>query len=512
MTRLAAQKSRQPARHLIALAMLLLTACGGGGGSGDDRSLWEQRTARSAVYAAQCAAPRSGTDPFSAQPYPDRQGSLDDEKRWLRTYLDEIYLWYREIPGVDPAPYTAAAYGSSYAALDGYFEALKTPALTASGKRKDRFSFTYPTYEWNAQSLEGVSLGYGWLVLLRPNRPPREAVVAYTDAGSPAAAAVQRGTRILAIDGVDLVYDDTPAGVDALNAGLFPRAPGEQHVFTVQDPGSATTRQIVLSAAQIVQDPAPTRRVIDTPGGPVGYLLFNDHIATAEGALHEAMQAFAAAGIGDLVLDLRYNGGGFLDIASELAYMIAGPTRTAGRDFERLQFNDKNPYAQGDGARTPFHARSQGFDPRLPEGTALPHLDLGRVYVLTTSSTCSASEAIINGLRGVDVEVIQIGSPSCGKPYGFYGQDNCGLSYFAIEFAGVNAQGFGDYAEGFVPSCAGVDDFAHALGDPQEGMLSLALQVRDGNGCANAKSIPLSAHEQAVRSPLRENRFWRPRP
>lgn len=495
-------------RSLVCASAAWLAACGGGGG--DDRSLWEQRTARSAVYAAQCSAPRSGADPFNGNtPYPDRQGTLDDEKRWLRTYLDEIYLWYREIPGVDPAPYTAAAYGSPYAALDGYFKALKTPAITASGKRKDQFSFTYPTYEWNAQSLEGVSVGYGMQVILLRNTPPREAMVAYTDAGSPAAALVQRGTRILAIDGVDITYDDTQRGIDTLNAGLFPASPGETHRFTVQDPDSAMAREILLSAAEITQDPVPTRRVIDTASGPVGYLLFNDHIATAEGALREAMQTFATAGIRDLVLDLRYNGGGFLDIASELAYMIAGPARTAGRDFERLQFNDKNPYAQSDGARTPFHASSQGFDPRLPENSALPHLDLGRVYVLTTRSTCSASEAIINGLRGIDVEVIQIGGASCGKPYGFYGQDNCGLSYFAIEFAGANAKGFGDYADGFVPSCAGNDDFTHALGDTQEGLLSLALHVRDGGGCVTAKSLPAARDEQAVRSPLRENRFWR---
>ena len=79
-------------------------------------------------------------------------------------------------------------------------------------------------------------------------------------------------------------------------------------------------------------------------------------------------------------------------------------------------------------------------------------MNLSRVYVLTGGTTCSASESIINGLRGVDVEVIQIGSTTCGKPYGFYPEDNCGTTYFSIQFKGVNAAGFGDYADGFSPS------------------------------------------------------------
>ncbi len=58
----------------------------------------------------------------------------------------------------------------------------------------------------------------------------------------------------------------------------------------------------------------------------------------------------------------------------------------------------------------------------------------------------------MNGLRGVNVQVIQIGTTTCGKPYGFYPQDNCGTTYFSIEFRGVNAQGFGDYPDGFSPS------------------------------------------------------------
>ena len=111
------------------------------------------------------------------------------------------------------------------------------------------------------------------------------------------------------------------------------------------------------------------------------------------------------------------------------------------------------------------------------------------------SNTCSASESLINSLRGIDVEVIQIGEPTCGKPFGFYPTDNCGTTYFTVQFHGINAKGFGDYIDGFVPTegatgdganvpgCRAADDFSHPLGDPAEGRLATALSYRDSSVC-----------------------------
>src|ERR1700685_995366 len=219
-------------------------------------------------------------------------------------------------------------------------------------------------------------------------------------------------------------------------------------------------------------------------------MLSNAHPATAESELVAAFTQLKSAGVHDLVLDIRYNGGGYLDIAREVAYMIAGATPTAGKTLEVEQFNTKtptvNPVTQD--AITPlgFHTTTQGFS--LPAGQALPSLNLARVFVLTGGRTCSASEAIINSLQGVNVQVIQIGSTTCGKPYGFYPADNCAVTYFSIQFQGINAKNFGDYPDGFtpqntvategvlVPGCSVADDFTHALGDPAEGLLASALR------------------------------------
>ena len=104
------------------------------------------------TYANKCAVPRVGLD-ASGKPYPDVQGTLLDELKFLRAWANQYYLWYNEIPNT----YKMADFTS---ALD-YFEVLKTPALTTSGQPKDRYHFTYPTAEWEAMQTQGIDLGYG---------------------------------------------------------------------------------------------------------------------------------------------------------------------------------------------------------------------------------------------------------------------------------------------------------------------------------------------------------------
>jgi hypothetical protein len=320
------------------------------------------------------------------------------------------------------------------------------------------------------------------------------------------------------VDGVDLANG---TDVATLNAGLFPTAAGT-HTFVIRDLGSATTRSVTLNAQAITETPVPNVMTLPAPNASVGYMLFNDHIATAESALVSAINQLKTAGVTDLVLDIRYNGGGYLDIASELAYMIGG-SHTSGAFFERIDFNNRNPFNETLAQRTTdFHSTGQGFS--VATGQPLPTLNLGRVYVLTTADTCSASEAIINGLRGAGVTVNQVGGTTCGKPYGFFPKDNCNTTYFAIQFQGVNNLGFGDYPDGFVPpaACVVADDFTHALGDPAENQLEVALGLRNTGTCSPPTGVragTLSAARNLadatrgpvlVRTPVRENRIYRP--
>ena len=500
------------------VAALALAACGGGGGGGGGGFALPLTTApaaagsspeaetivRSSTVAGLCAAPRNGVDPDTGAAFPDRTGTLTDEKRWLRGWIDETYLWYDEVPGN-----LAAA---SYATPITYFAVLKTAATTPSGRAKDRFHFTSDTAAYRALSQAGVSLGYGMELAYLRSSAPRDLRVAYTEPGSPAAAAgIARGARVLEVDGVDAVNGTDTA---KLNAGLTPATAGEQHAFKLAQPDGSTL-SVTLTSGQISGTPVQNVKTLATASGRVGYLQFNDHNEPAEAQLISAVNQFKSAGITDLVLDMRYNGGGLLAIASELAYMVATPAATQGTTFERLRFNNKNPFGLTPAQATvPFYGTTRGYS--AAAGQALPKLGLTRLTVLAGPDTCSASESVVNALRGVGVTVNLVGGSTCGKPYGFYPQDNCGTTYFAIQFQGVNQQGFGDYGDGFAPSCAVADDFGHALGDPAEARLAAALTLRSTGACPAASTAKGSAELQKAeaagtpylrRSPLRENRW-----
>ncbi|MFN4024769.1 MAG: S41 family peptidase [Hyphomonas sp.] len=437
---------------------------------------------------------RTGTD-IEGNTYPDVQGTALEERFWLRSWTNETYLWNTEVQDRNPANYPDKL---------AYFDLLRTFALTPSGKEKDDFHFSEPTTEFLARRNAAPSATYGASYVAFRTTPPRDFRIRYTEPNSPASAMtagrvnLERGARILEINGIDLVNTNSAAQIDQLNAALFPATPGITNTFRVQLP-DGVTRSVSLTSVNLAPKPVNRTAILSTPSGNVGYILFNTFSPFAsENDIYLAMQQMQAAGVSDLVLDLRYNGGGLLAVASQLSYMIAGPSRTQNQTFETLRFNaaagNRNPVTGQINNPIPFYSTGQGFT--VAPGTPLPALNLGRVFVLSTGSTCSASEAVINGLRGINAEVVLIGNTTCGKPFGFYPTDNCGETYYTIQFQGVNGQNFGDYQDGFIPNnssaafgvrlpgCQVPDDFTRELGDPNESLLAAALTYRaTGGGC-----------------------------
>lgn len=456
-----------------------LAACGGGGGSSSSPSKPAGNSSGivpAASVANLCANPRTGIDPDTGRAVADRPGTLDDEKAWVRAYIDDTYLWYDEVP-VD-------LKASDYATPQKYFDVLKTPLKSASGQPKDRFHFSMDTAEWQRFIDGGPAVGYGMEVAVLRSSPPRDVRVAYvTPAGPAALAGLARGDRLLTLDGADVATGDAAT----LNAALSPTRAGETHTALVASTASGT-RSVTLGAASVGAAPVMNVKTIGTAGGPVGYLQFNDHTELAESQLVAAFQQLRTAGVTGLVLDMRYNGGGLLGVASELAYMVAGPSATQGKTFERIVTNRKNPYGfTASTANYYFQSTALGYS--TTAGQPLPYLGLNKVTVLSGPDTCSASESVVNGLRGIGVQVDLVGNTTCGKPYGYFAQGNCGTTYFAINFQGVNAQGFGDYGDGMVPTCTVADDFDHPLGDPNEARLAAALNLRAGGSCPSSSSV-----------------------
>jgi hypothetical protein len=474
------------AKAFLPLALMGALAACGGGNDADNSPIVNTTNWSAGVFAS--ASQFKG------------QCQASNEKNWLRAWSHETYLWYDEIIDSDPA--------LTNGVID-YFEQLKTEQLTDSGEKKDNFHFNLPTAEWERQNQAGVSYGYGFNIKLIARSVPRQAIVSYTEPDTAARNQnITRGFELVEVDGVDFVNTSSASDVDIINAGLFPEQTGKVTEFVFKNINTNENQRVTLTSQNITSQPVVNIRT-DLAGGDVGYFQFNSHNAIAETQLYNAFNQLAASNIKDLVIDVRYNGGGLLEMAGQVGYMVAGNANTQGKIFERTIFNNKNPTTNpvtGESLTPmPFTNQFVGFEnnPAIVPGTPLPSLNLNRVFVLTTSSTCSASEAIINGLRGANVEVIQIGSGTCGKPYGFYPTNNCDTTYFTIQFTGENNKGFGEYSDGFAPQntidnarqpvlvagCAVADDFTNALGDANEALLKTALDFRTTGRCPAPSSI-----------------------
>jgi C-terminal processing protease CtpA/Prc len=209
-------------------------------------------------------------------------------------------------------------------------------------------------------------------------------------------------------------------------------------------------------------------RVVEQDGRRIGYIFFRNFVRPSTAALNEAFAALKAAGATELVLDVRYNGGGLVDVAVHLASLIGG-TRTSGQVFINWEHNDR-------------------IGPQLNKVTRFNEapeqaLNLQRLVVITTRSSASASELIINSLRPY-MPVAVIGDTTYGKPVGQYGLEFCQKVLVPVAFALKNANFEGDFFTGIAPTCAAADDYAHQLGDSAEASLAEALTYLRTGACS----------------------------
>jgi hypothetical protein len=226
-------------------------------------------------------------------------------------------------------------------------------------------------------------------------------------------------------------------------------------------------REVSIREEALHAGPVLETRVLATAGGPVGYLLLDRFDLEGANAVRAAFSQFREAGVTELVVDLRYNPGGAIRASATLASLIAGPVH-AGKPYVALRHN----------------ARHSDRDTRrfLLTGETKA-LGLSRVFVITSAHTCSASELLINGLRP-HLEVVTVGSTTCGKPYGFSGVLHRDTVYTVVSFEAVNAAGEGGYTDGLAAHCPALDDLGHALGAPEEDSLRTALAYIATGACA----------------------------
>ena len=294
-------------------------------------------------------------------------------------------------------------------------------------------------------------------------QPSAPLYVRYIEPLSPAATAgVVRGDRVMSINGV--AASSAIANNDF--SGLTPNAAGERLTLVLRD--ALGDRTVVLTAAVYGLTPVQNARNLLSQGNRrLGYVSVKDMISQAATPLSTTFDSFRANNIQDLILDLRYNGGGLVSMGGTVASYAAG-SRGTGQVFARLLYNDRHV------------GNNQDFIFGNPAAWA----GFSTVYVLAGPRTCSASEQVINGLRGVGVNVVAIGDTTCGKPVGFLPQGNsCGTTYSVVNFESVNARTEGRYFDGFAPTCAVAEDFRLPTGDVNDPLLVAAAHHADNGTC-----------------------------
>jgi len=294
--------------------------------------------------------------------------------------------------------------------------------------------------------------------------------------GSPAAAAgFSRGQQVVAIDGRAIADIEAAEGFEAaLDAATVN--------FSMRQTDGVTEFSADVTKGIVTINPVPQWRLIPRTGtAPIGYVELASFISTADSVLDTVFASFRSADVTEVIVDLRYNGGGLVATADLFADLLGGAVA------ENLTFS-----------RTLHNAdRSADYDYEEFFDLLGNSINLARLVVIATPSTASASEMVINGLEP-HVEVTVVGDRTFGKPVGQVGFEFCGNILRLTGFQTVNADGFGDYFNGLPADCVADDDLNIPVGDDTDPSLVAARAWLDTGACP-----PSPVRSPFVSSPLR---------
>lgn len=443
---------RRPWLATVLSLTAALSGCGGGGGGSSPTVATTATTATATPTTATAAT-----------------CSLASRESWALAQFREWYLFPETLPSnLDPTRYTT---------LDDYVDAL---TATARAQGRDRY-FTYVTSIASEDSYysSGSSVGFG--VRLSYDTTGRRLFVSEAFENTSAlAAGIDRGTEILAIGDTSAslrnVSDIIAAGgTAAVNTALGASTAGLSRALRVTD--SAGTRVVTVAKADYDLAAVSSRygaRTIQDNGRQIGYINLRTFITPADPALRQAFAAFRAAGITDYVIDLRYNGGGLVSIASLMGNLLGG-NRASSDVFAYLTYR---PEKTSNNQTYNFAVQPQSVSP-------------AHIAFIGTGGTASASELVINAfVPYLHAQVALIGTNTYGKPVGQIALDNTAcddrlrLIAFATENSVHNGQYFTGLAGSVEASCSAADDLSHPFGDPQESSTRQALDFVEGRSCS----------------------------
>ena len=373
-----------------------------------------------------------------------RDCSIPEQNAFMLRLMEGAYLWNEHVPGdVDPAVYESPSdlvRDVRYAELDRW-------------SRVSDLRTTEALYE------EGMVIGLGF----RTRRDAENRVrLSFVDPLSPAGqAGLRRG--------------DTINGVAGFSAAQLDEREGWGDAFGANEPGVTVQLQVdqgqETEVLSITKDwyplvTVPLSDIIDHNGTPVGYVFFTGFVEPSIEELSAVFEQFEAADVRHVVVDLRYNGGGRISAARHLVNLLVG-AQAAGE----VSFRTRYAASLADANSTRNIERVRG---------SLPSLE--HAVFITTGSTASASELVINAVRPW-ATVSLVGGTTAGKPVGSAQWTFCDKSAHPITFKLLNARDEGDYFDGFAPTCQADDDLGEALGSPDEASMAAALRRLDGDAC-----------------------------
>lgn len=340
-------------------------------------------------------------------------------------------------------------------------------------QQEDRYSYVI-TEEEEQQIINAAFVGFGFSFRIVNGDQVQLLQVfgeyAQETEDSPASrAGLKRGHKILEIEGVpvaDIIAADPHNPVAAVSRALGPRQVGVTRVLEVETAAGQVT--VILVKEDLLFNTVPIYMVFDVNGRPVGYFNFRSFAEPAFSELEAAFVYFNQEGVEDVIVDVRYNGGGLLSVARFLGNLLGGNIES-GRIFSKTVYNNKQSHRN----TTAVFA---------PQNESLS--SLRRLVFITTPNSASASEMVLNSMRSYIPEMATVGLTSYGKPVGSLGFSICGdLVLRPATFKTVNADYEGDYFDGIVADCVAEDNLNFPLGDPPEDSLAAALSFIETGSC-----------------------------
>lgn len=484
-----------------------------------------------------CKKDPKGQDPIVDPVINATRAELTADSIFL--YAKDTYYWNDGMPAYDL--FKPRSYSNDQAVLDAIraLPGTNKPLWTTQADPVPREKYSFLDDGTVAAELGGVSGDYGFSVFYNGGSGSSDLRIKYVSPNSPAAIKkLKRGYRIVKLNGRTDLNSSVNANITFITEAVFGSNPSIS--MTVEKPGGVT-EDITVYRAKYATTPIFHTQVYTVGSKKVAYIVYNSFTTNSRTDLTEKFSEFAAAGVSELIVDLRYNGGGSVATADVFSNLIVPAsfnghlmyttywTKTMQEGKASILANQ--PLLDANGKLQAFTGGVNGlyatyadidFRPTVGAGNVEKFAKTGtasfnKIYFLVLSGTASASELLINNLKGVmDDNVKLIGSKTYGKPVGFFALRIDKLDLYIPQFETKNSRDEGGYYDGMTPDYVINDDVTKDFGDPEEALLAAALNysekgtfslARSANKISSLGSSMSAVEERRLTNELDRNRF-----